>query len=138
VRTLLIKGLFMTMHLHHPALSLNGHRKGKVKFRNADEARRARELEADWEKLKQKWQVPVTDNKKKMSYKSYNPTARSNIRDTGPRPPSLNSGDMGPAVKPAAKVYTGTKMLGIGTMHKSNSVPIFSEEEAVAISTMRR
>lgn len=34
--------------------------------------------------------------------------------------------------------YTGTKMLGIGTMHKSNGVPIFSDEEAKQISTMRR
>jgi hypothetical protein len=34
--------------------------------------------------------------------------------------------------------YTGTKILGIGTLHKSNGVPIFSEEEAVDIATMRR
>ena len=37
-----------------------------------------------------------------------------------------------------APVYTGTKIKGIGTMHKSNAVPIFSDEEAVAISQMRR
>jgi hypothetical protein len=29
-------------------------------------------------------------------------------------------------------------MKGIGTMHKSNAVPIFSDEEAIAIATMRR
>jgi hypothetical protein len=29
-------------------------------------------------------------------------------------------------------------MRGIGTMHKSNAVPIFSDEEAIAIATMRR
>lgn len=34
--------------------------------------------------------------------------------------------------------YTGTKILGIGTMHKSNAVPIFSDEEAIDISRMRR
>jgi len=34
--------------------------------------------------------------------------------------------------------YTGTKVKGIGTMHKSNAVPIFSDEEAVDISKMRR
>jgi hypothetical protein len=34
--------------------------------------------------------------------------------------------------------YTGTKILGIGTMHKSNAVPVFSEEEAHDIATMRR
>jgi hypothetical protein len=36
------------------------------------------------------------------------------------------------------KVYTGNKILGIGTMHKSNAVPIFSDEQAVEIATMRR
>jgi hypothetical protein len=44
----------------------------------------------------------------------------------------------GPCVKPAEKVYTGTKVKGIGTMHKSNAVPIFSDEEAIEISKMRR
>jgi len=36
----------MSMHLHHPALSLNGKKQGKVKFRNAAEAQRARDLDA--------------------------------------------------------------------------------------------
>jgi len=35
----------MTMQLAHPALTSLGKRKGKQKFRNADEARKARELE---------------------------------------------------------------------------------------------
>lgn len=34
--------------------------------------------------------------------------------------------------------YTGTKVKGIGTMHKSNAVPIFSDEEATDIARMRR
>jgi hypothetical protein len=34
--------------------------------------------------------------------------------------------------------YTGDKMLGVGTMHKSNSVPVFSAEDAEAIAKMRR
>jgi hypothetical protein len=38
----------------------------------------------------------------------------------------------------APKVYTGTKVKGIATMHKSNAVPVFSDEEAVEISRMRR
>jgi hypothetical protein len=36
------------------------------------------------------------------------------------------------------KVYTGTAMLGIGTLHKGNAVPVFSEQDAVDISRMRR
>lgn len=35
-------------------------------------------------------------------------------------------------------VYTGTKIIGIGTMHKSNAVPVFSDDEAKDISSMRR
>jgi hypothetical protein len=45
---------------------------------------------------------------------------------------------MTPALKAKEKVYTGTKILGIGTMHKSNAVPIFSDNEAKEISSMRR
>jgi hypothetical protein len=41
------------------------------------------------------------------------------------------------AVKPNPQ-YTGTKIIGIGTMHKSNAVPIFTDEQAKDISTMRR
>lgn len=35
-------------------------------------------------------------------------------------------------------VYTGTSMIGIGVMHKSNAVPIFREEDAADLSKMRR
>ena len=51
--------------------------------------------------------------------------------------PSLNTG-LGNATKAAPKVYTGTKVMGIATMHKSNAVPVFNSEEAVEISSMRR
>jgi hypothetical protein len=34
--------------------------------------------------------------------------------------------------------YTGDNIVGIGTMHKSNAVPIFSDQEAKDISSMRR
>ena len=36
------------------------------------------------------------------------------------------------------KEYTGDRLLGIGMLHKSNLVPIFSKDEAIEISTMRR
>lgn len=44
----------------------------------------------------------------------------------------------GTATKSTPKVYTGTKVMGIATMHKSNAVPVFNSEEAVEISKMRR
>lgn len=34
--------------------------------------------------------------------------------------------------------YTGDKLIGIGVLHKSNLVPIFSEEHAKDMSQMRR
>ena len=34
--------------------------------------------------------------------------------------------------------YTGDKIKGIGTMHKSNAVPVFSDTEAKDIASMRR
>jgi len=56
------------------------------------------------------------------------------------RYPSLNSaGGNGVATKPMhGKVYTGTAMKGIGTLHKSNAVPIFTDEEARDQANMRR
>ena len=44
----------------------------------------------------------------------------------------------GPCTTKQTPTYTGTKIIGIGTMHKSNAVPIFSDDEAKEISSMRR
>ena len=130
----------MSMHLHHPSLSLNGKRKGKIKFRNADDARKARELEESWKKLLKTQGVEIEDRKRTralkaepLTYKLSTPAGRSNTNHI----PSLNSG-AGVATLAPAKVYTGTKVKGIATMHKSNAVPVFSNEEAIDISRMRR
>ena len=40
--------------------------------------------------------------------------------------------------KKADLYYTGDKMKGIGTLHKSNAVPIFTDEEAKDQANMRR
>lgn len=45
---------------------------------------------------------------------------------------------MAATAKKQSPVYTGTKVLGIATMHKSNPVPVFSDDEAKDISKMRR
>ena len=129
----------MTMHLVGPALSLNGKKKGKVKFRNAEEARKARELAADWEKLKNKWAVPAKEKKVSKvfeplhtAYRLSTPPGRTTSRDL---PSRVTEGHSTAAVH---KVYTGDKVLGIATMHKSNAVPVFRAEDAVEISKMRR
>jgi hypothetical protein len=38
--------------------------------------------------------------------------------------------------KPGKKVYTGDVVLGIATMHKSNAVPVISQQEAQDIARM--
>ena len=60
-----------------------------------------------------------------------------NVRETR-KIPSLNSSMMGGATLKPKQVYTGDKMLGIGTLHKSNAVPVFSVEEAQDMAKMRR
>jgi hypothetical protein len=55
-----------------------------------------------------------------------------------PRIASRDTGHLGAVSSKATPQYTGTKILGIGTMHKSNAVPIFNDEEAQDIARMRR
>jgi len=127
------------MHLHHPSLSLSGKKRGKIKFRNADEARKARELDASWKELKKKWDVDLEEKRRTRAMKAeplvYKLTSATDRAGTA-HIPSRDTG--GNATLAAPKVYTGTKVKGIATMHKSNAVPVFSDEEAVEISRMRR
>jgi hypothetical protein len=128
------------MHLCGPALSLIGKKKGKAKFRNAEEARKARELDASWKELQKKWEVDADEKRRRRAMKAEPLTYKLSApagRTTSNHIPSRNTGDGIASSKPVPQ-YTGTKMLGIGVMHKSNSVPIFSDEEAVEIATMRR
>ena len=39
---------------------------------------------------------------------------------------------------PEKKEYTGSLVTGIATMHKSNAVPVISQEQATDIANMRR
>ena len=58
-------------------------------------------------------------------------------RDTSRNIPSLNE-HSGSTAKRETQKYTGTECIGISTMHKSNAVPVFSSEMAVATAAMRR
>ena len=64
--------------------------------------------------------------------------ARPNYRRDEPVYASVDIGT--PTVCAAAEVmkYTGTLIKGIGTLHKSNAVPIINEQEAKDLATMRR
>jgi hypothetical protein len=68
-----------------------------------------------------------------LEYKLEVPAGRTSSRDF----PSRGNG-IGTATLKDKSVYTGDKMMGIGTLHKSNAVPVFSQEEAQEMSKMRR
>ena len=110
----------MIIHPHIP--------KRKKRKPNAYE----RQLAAEWDAIVKKYEPkkPVKRNVEAWKPKS------SPVRET-PHYPSLNTFS-GNATKAAPKVYTGDKMLGIATLHKSNAVPVFQAEDAVEISKMRR
>jgi hypothetical protein len=124
------------MHLEGPWLSTTGKKKGKKKFASAEHARKAREQAEAWEALQKKW-APTSVPKRKTAPVASPVVSKAFVRDTGPRIESLPFTG-GPCTKAPEKVYTGTKVKGIGTMHKSNAVPIFSDEEAIEIAKMRR
>lgn len=131
----------MTMHLVGPWLSTTGKKKGKQKFRNAECAAKARQQEEAWKELLVRHGVEQEERKRaraekapplSASYLSYPPG-----REPKEHIPSKDTG-VGIAAKAADKIYTGNNIVGIATMHKSNAVPVFSAEDAVEISKMRR
>ena len=130
----------MTMHLEGPWLSAGGKRKGKIKFRNSAEAQKARQLDADWKELQKKWDVEAEDKKRKRAlmaeplvYNLSTPIGRETKHIA-----SVDTGHKGAVRTKDIPQYTGTNIVGISTLHKSNAVPVFSREEAIDISKMRR
>ena len=74
-------------------------------------------------------------NKKDFSIKNLYP--KKYVRET-PYIPSKNPENMGICSKIQQNQYTGTKIIGIGTLHKSNAVPVFNDAEAKDMAKMRR
>lgn len=91
---------------------------------------KARQLDQQWNQLLERWEP-------KKVVKGLSHRAPSPYRRETQHIPSLNSHE-GSCTKREAVPYTGTAMMGIATMHKSNAVPVFSEEQAKEISRMRR
>jgi hypothetical protein len=131
----------MTMHLEGPWLSTTGKKKGPKRWASAEAKKLAQHLQAEWDRKL----VEFEKLKPKFSTGPYN-APRKTVSDFMPRippgreTPYIASRDTGwvPCVKVPDNEYTGTKIKGIGTMHKSNAVPVFSDEEAKDISSMRR
>ena len=130
------------MHLEGPWLSTSGKKKGKVKFASAEHKRKAAQLDNDWKELQKRWGVELEEKKRKRAMTAeplsgnYSLTVPAG-RNTTAHIKSVDTG-LGNAVLKPSQQYTGTKVKGIATMHKSNAVPVFSDEEAIDISKMRR
>jgi len=131
----------LSMHLEGPWLSTTGKKKGKKKFASAEHARKARELDESWKELQKRWAVEIEDKKRTRALSAPSLSSSYSLkipegRNTTAHIKSVDTG--GNAVLKPSPVYTGTMVKGIATMHKSNAVPVFSNEEAVDISKMRR
>jgi hypothetical protein len=129
------------MHLEGPWLSTTGKRKGKVKFASAEAKRKAEQLDQDWKEIQKRWGIEADEKKRKRALSAELLTGNYSLKIPENRSTahikSLGQ-DNGVATLAPAKIYTGTKVKGIATMHKSNAVPVFSDEQAVDISRMRR
>ena len=131
----------MAFHLEGPWLTTTGKKRGPQKWASSEAKQLAQKRQAEWDRRLIEFERMAP----KFSTGPYNAPKKS-ITDFMPRTPpgretnSIPSQDTGwvTCVKPKDKEYTGTKMKGVGVMHKSNSVPIFSDQEAIDISKMRR
>lgn len=131
----------MAFHLEGPWLSTIGKHKTKRKWASAEAKKLAQQRQAEWDRKL----VQFDKLAPKFSTGPYN-APRKTMADVMPKTPPgretprIESQDTGwvPCVKVKDNTYTGTKVKGVGTMHKSNAVPIFSDDEAKDISSMRR
>jgi len=129
----------MTMHLEGPWLSTTGKKRGPKKWASAEAKRKAEMLDTMWKEKLKVMGVEQETKKRNRALKSPPLTVTLKV-PAGRETIRVASQDTGwvPCTTAGNQEYTGTKVKGIGTMHKSNAVPIFSDEEAVDISKMRR
>ena len=127
----------MTMHMMHASFTTNGKKKTKQKFKSAAHAARAKENAENWKRLMEKWDVKPQVRKPTKLDSKPSPTTVYRRECNTDHIPSLDTGKA-VATKKEVIQYTGDAMIGIGQLHKSNAVPIFSKEDAIDISKMRR
>ena len=143
----------MSMHLVGPALTTTRTKKYKLKLTNA----KRHQLECDLfeynKQRKRNGEPKVTFDEYldircgRVTKRKLHPSEQGQLapnylslpphRQNDIKYPSLNS-DRGLAVKKDVQHYTGENMLGIGQLHKSNSVPVFRKEDAEDQAKMRR
>jgi len=129
----------MSMHLHHPSLTLNGKRKGKQKFASSEAKQKQLALQNEWEANQQKWASMSKPIAKRIANKGLqlSPAIPTN-RVANNRIPSLDTKITGPVTVKQNQKYTGDQVLGITIVHKSCLQPVFNQQAAVDAANMRR
>ena len=126
------------MHLERPSLTMLGKQKGRKKFRNADEAKRARELAESWNSKQNEWKAMSNPSVKPFKVKLHTMLPKVPPGRETPKIPSLDSKVLGAITVKQTQHYTGEKLLGVSIIHKSCLQPIFKKEEAIDAASMRR
>lgn len=103
--------------------------------------RKQRQKEKDaWELYKQKYGLTENRGRTQQIVQTWKPEAPKVMRVGATDFKNCKSVETGVqvATKAAEKKYTGTAIVGLATMHKSNIVPIFNEQAAKDVANMRR
>ena len=143
----------MTMHLVGPYMTTTNYKKRKQK--NLTDNQR-KKLEQEWRAYNKQMrrqhchsaQFENFDDYVLYTQGKYKPKNETKFTEYKPKErvqretkhyPSLSNKVAGFAPRKEANVYTGDLIVGIGTMHKSNAVPIMrGTNEAKEIAKMRR
>jgi len=147
----------MTMHLVGPYMTTTNYKKRKKKQLSQ---KRLDALQIEWRQYNKRMRKsnmhslqyntfedylayvqgnPPKRKKEEKEFKPYAPT-KPNVRDTKEYP-SLKTSNTIPGYCPKKETptYTGDLIVGIGTMHKSNLVPIMrGTKQAEELAKMRR
>ena len=132
----------MTMHLLGPAYTTTKTSKNKSKPLTVTAKYAQGFIDYNREQCKLGLKAKTFDEYVAYREGRYKPTLRGtkmpvyNVSNHREKYPSQVDTGVTFAKKP--NVYTGDRLLGIATMHKSNSVPVFSQEDAIEIARMRR
>lgn len=137
----------MTMHMLGHAFNTVNISRRKKKLSDSQFHKFAMELNA-YNKQMKKYGLKTKTLDEYIAYRQgkYKPTLKGSVKDPlrattlrreSPKVPSYGDQVGSIPAKPEQK-YTGTLIKGIATMHKSNAVPIISEEDAHEVARMRR
>ena len=114
----------------------------KAKKKSKSTVSKAEQLRLEWEALLAKHSKPLERGAKAFNIQAINrlnrkPQPALEITVVAEKYKSLVTPG-GSTALAEKKVYTGDKIIGIATMHKSNLVPIFNEQAAIDVAQMRR